>query len=166
MKAIDYTNSAVNLNNSPNLKERLDYLRSYKNTLQILQSQAESYIPAKAKEAIKVTSERIETLHQEILTLIETEGSYQDLQNGLYAIKQRKVSKSYDPAMFEASFPMFAPAVIIKAVDEKKLQGLIKGGLINEQDLKTLGVTTEKESFAYIIKADPLPVEPKTEATK
>ena len=71
---------------------------------------------------------------------------------GWYALKQRKVSKSYKPEPFEKAYPQFAPAVIIKAIDTSKLTGLIKGGLVNEAQLEADGVLVCTESFAYIIR--------------
>ena len=79
-------------------------------------------------------------------------GSYQDLDKGWYAVKQRKVSKSYNAEAFEKTYPQFAPAVIIKTVDTTKLNGLIKGGLLAEDDLVDVHIIKESESFAYIIK--------------
>jgi len=43
-------------------------------------------------------------------------------------------------------------ASAVKMVNEKALSGLIKGGLITEADLKTIGVIKESESYRYIIK--------------
>jgi len=39
-----------------------------------------------------------------------------------------------------------------KAVDVSKLQGLIRGGLITEDELKVKGILTEEQTFAFYIK--------------
>jgi hypothetical protein len=149
---IDYSNSAVNLINPELLGELLESLKYQEIELQELRDKANSYIPAETLSAIEQMNMAVNDSRALITKTIESLGSYQNLDLGFYAIKQRKVSKSYDPDVFKLAYPMFAPAVIIEAVDTVKLNGLVKGGLITEESLKTNGVITEKESFQFIIK--------------
>ncbi len=153
-KNIDYSNSAVNLNNIPLMGEFLENLREQEKELQELQEKANSYIPVDLLSCIEQNQLAINEYRNFITKQIEPFGSYQDLEQGLYAVKQRKVTKSYDAEAFEKKYPQYAPAIIVKSVDTTKLNGLIKGGLLNETDLKhpDIGVITEKEYYSYIIK--------------
>jgi hypothetical protein len=151
-KNIDYSNSAVRLVNPDAVKRGLEILRSSQDKLIEIQAQINEFIPA----ALTMEEERLKkeiSQETEILRgLIDAEGSYQDFDKGWYGVKQRKVSKTYNPGIFEINYPQFAPAIIIKAVDVTKLNGLIKGGLVSEDTLKRMSVIEEKESYSYIIK--------------
>ena len=153
-KKIDYSNSAVNLCYPANVRDTLAEIRSFKNTLIEVQAKINELIPAELSGQEAELQAKIENLTNEVKETIDIEGSFQDLTLGWYGIKQRKVSKSYNVEQFEHNYPLYAPAVIIKAVDTTKLNGLIKGGLITEDSLKDDGVITEKETFAYIVKVD------------
>ncbi len=83
--------------------------------------------------------------------MIDALGSYQDVENGHYALKQRKVSKWYDAKRFKANYPQY-PSAILETMNLPVLEGLIKGGLLTEQDLDTHQVIKREETFAYIIK--------------
>ena len=151
-KPTDYSASAVNLGNDFELGERLHGLASLGREMVVVNNAIESAIPKELKEKKADLESCIAQAITAIKTDIERLGSYQNLDRLWYAVKQRKVSKSYNPATFENLYPRYAPAVIVKAVDEKKLLGLIKGGLLTEGELKENQVLTETESFAYIIK--------------
>jgi hypothetical protein len=152
MTNIDYSKSAVNLSNSVVLSVELDQLQNLEQQGEAINNQISSLIPQALIDMQDQNTELIAKKHDEIKLLIETCGSYQNLEKGWYGIKQRKVSKSYNALEFEKNYPSFAPAVIIKAVNTTALNGLIKGGLITEDHLKGLGITEEKETFQYIIK--------------
>lgn len=155
---MDYSNSAVNLTNSTKLDIDLEVLDRYQKEKATIEESIQSLIPQDLKDTLLNTERCIDEITRIIKEGIESSGSYQNLEKGWYAVKQRKVSKSYDAFAFEERYPQFAPAIIIKAVDTAKLTGLIKGGLISEADLKKESpggfpaVITEKESFSYIIK--------------
>ncbi len=80
------------------------------------------------------------------------EGGYQDVDTGLYALRQKRVSYTYDPVYFRKEYPEYAPAVIKETVDTVKLGGLIKGGLLNMAALERDLVAVPSESFAFILK--------------
>ena len=152
MKNIDYSASAVKMVNPPEIKVLLGELQKLKADMLILNEQAEKLIPQDLKDRMSICSKYISEKEAGVKLAIDIFGSYQDLEQGQYAVKQRKVSKSYNAEKFEAIYPQYSPAVIIKAVDTTKLNGLLKGGLINDWELKEKGVLKETESFAYIIK--------------
>jgi hypothetical protein len=148
-KNTDYSASAVNLSNHANVKSQLDIYLKHLADVERLR------IALEALPEYKALEEAGKTLSSErklVELSIEANGSYQDLANGHYAVKQRSASKSYNPEAFKKAYPQFAPAVIIEAVDTAKLTGLIKGGLLAEDALKIEGIIHESESFTYIIK--------------
>lgn len=151
-KNTDYSASAVNLCNPPELQELLARLYEAQGNANEIKDRIDAAIPPELLKASEQVRDTISALNTEIRAVIEKYGSYQDVINGAYAIKQRKVSRTYNAQPFETNYPQFAPAVIIKAVDTTKLNGLIKGGLLTEEQLRQTGVLTETESYAYIIK--------------
>ncbi len=151
-KNTDYSGSAVNLVNPPELQDLLSRLHEAQGNANDIKARMDATIPPELIKANMQIQETIASLNTEIRTAIDKYGSYQDVVNGAYALKQRKITKSYNATAFETAYPQFAPAVIMKAVDVAKLNGLIKGGLITESALKTSSVMVESESYAYIIK--------------
>ena len=153
-KNIDYTLSAVNLTNPLEVELDLRAIKGLTGQLAELQAKMEALIPEDMKDLMTSLQTQLNAATQGTKTDIDTYGSFQNLDEGLYAIKQRKVSVSYDAARFKFLYPQYAPAIIIESVDTAKLKGLIKGGLIKEEDLKhpDVAVAKETESFAYIVK--------------
>lgn len=151
-KYTDYSSGAVNLTNHYDVKALLSRMQEIQNLKQDLADKIDALIPAEFKTTLANAEKEISDIQTEIRLAVDSLGSYQDLEHGWYAVKQRKVSKSYDASLFETSYPQYAPAVIIKAVDTTKLTGLIKGGLLDERELKAGNIIQEKESFAYVIK--------------
>ncbi len=151
-KNTDYSNSAVNLNNNDTVRDLIARYISATNNVITTQEIIDEHIPAQLRLELATFQKDVQALYSELTLAIDTHGSYQDLGRGAYGIKQRKVSKSYNPHLFEEYFPEFAPAIIIKAIDTVKLNGLIKGGLVSEDGLKRASILEEKESFAYVIR--------------
>ena len=150
----DYSASAVNLTNPPEVVSAMNEYISFVSYIANLKAQLEAY---PEWEELKKAEQRLADHNKYIKTLIDEFGSYQNVGKGEYALKQRRVSLSYDVSLFKDAFPQFAPAVIREIVDISKLNGLIKGGLINQDDLTKptpsgLKITTETESYAYIIR--------------
>lgn len=153
-KNTDYSNSAVNLTNPSALRELLEKYHLAQTRIQNVNDKIKAAVPQILFDELAVEQDFVGRVTDEMKRVIEAEGSYQDIELGQYALKQRKVSVSYDAARFEYLYPQYAPAIIVKAVDAAKLKGLIKGGLLNEEDLKhpEVGIAKETESFAYIIR--------------
>ena len=164
MKNTDYSASAVKLCNPESIGFLLAQYHAELAAIQTLNDEIQKLIPKELTDKIAEYQKSHSECEVELRKVIEEQGSYQDLEKGWYAVKQRKVSKSYNAEAFEKTYPQYAPAIIIKAVDTTKLNGLLKGGLITEQDLRkrmpafaedTVGndpIMHESESFAYIIK--------------
>jgi hypothetical protein len=151
-KNTDYSNSAVNLNNhEETIKAYRDWQLKNIQANMVQQAIDESVPPnliAAREEANKAAAESRAVLE----ACIKTNGGYQDVDNGFYALQQRKVSKSYDATKFGSWYPQFKDAVVIPSVNVKALEGLIKGGLIHMDDPAMNEIITKTESFVYIIK--------------
>jgi len=151
-KNTDYSASAVKMVNDLNLQIDLTAYHGLSAQIEGLKAKIDAVIPQEMKDQLSSWETQLNACTQAVKADIETYGSYQDLELGWYAVKQRAVSKSYDAKVFKDIYPQFSPAVIVETVNEKALSGLIKGGLITEADLKTIGVIKESESYRYIIK--------------
>lgn len=153
---MDYSNSAINLVNPATVGLLLEQYRRQQEMLAELRAKADACIPQEVKDSIaKVESEMNQTREVAEETIAE-DGSYQDLDKKLWGIQQRRVSLSYNALEFESHYPQFAPAVIVKAVDEAKVKGLLKGGLLDMKTLLSEEVAKEKESYRFIIEAAPV----------
>ena len=147
VKGTDYSKSAIDLTNS---NEVLNLLNEYGNALeaediaqQAVLETAESkafydalHTSKKAKEAVKVAIDRC--------------GSFQDVGKGLYALKQRKTSVSYDPVRVREFIPDAVAMAIIETVPNRKIDGLLKGKMITEEQASSCRIVAELAP-AYII---------------
>jgi len=147
-KKADYTKSADRLCNPPEILAKLQELRvanTERENLEVLLRDNENY------KMLRETQKSLFNLVEQIKEMIDAQGSYQDLDAGDYALKQRKTSVSYDPAKVKEFIRDYAGVVIELNVNKPKLEGLRKAGLVSQEDLDRCSDTTE--SFAYIIKA-------------
>jgi len=148
-KNIDYSASAVDLRNDPLLSAKLYELSAAQDLADEHKAALEQ---TDAFKVAQIYAGKVTEITAEIKGMIDTLGSFQDTTAGMYAVKQRKVSLSYDAQKFKDAYPEFVPAVIVEEVNVNVLAGLIKGWLITELDLKDKGVTQETESFVKIVK--------------
>jgi len=151
-KPADYSNSAENLSNPPEIGEKLKEL--HKTELRIVE--LEAWLGGECPEymELKETEQKVAELTAQIKDMIDAQGSYQDTDLGWYAVKYRRVSKSYEAEPFMKFYPQYVPAVIVNAVNSDALGGLIKGGLITEDELRKNGVLKEDIKFAYHVKVE------------
>lgn len=147
-KSPDYSNSAVNLINPPEIQTKLQELHSIQEKAKIWKDALEKM---EQYQALKTCEQEIADKIIEIRGMIDFLGSYQNPDIG-YAVKQRKLSISYDASSFESHYPELAPAVLVKSVNIKAIEGLLKGQLLDKARLEAEGVLKISESFAYVIK--------------
>lgn len=150
-KAPDYSNSAENLCNPLGVKELLDRLHQEQTILNTFNEELKTN-NAELFGQIEDCTKRIADLTANIKSAVEAQGSYQNIEAGDYAVKYRRVSKSYDAEHFQSAFPQFVPAVIVPTVNVDALKGLIKGGLITEDELKHNRVLIETTQHAFYIR--------------
>ncbi len=149
----DYSKSAIALKNPPEVLELLKtwaVLRDHHQKCIALASQT----PEAKREAGAFVE--VVLAHNELKEAIDQAGSYQDIDFGLYAIKQQRVSVSYDPAKVRTAMPDYA-AIIEEHVPVDKIKGLLKGKLITEAQAAECEVKITG-SPAYVIDVLP-PVE-------
>ena len=109
----DYTASAVQPTNAPEVKGLLDewlaankvYLEAYAEFEKVVDA-----LPEKVKEndASKLKFEARTNLE----VVIKEYGGYQDTELGLYALEQIRKSVSYDPGLVKELIPTFADKIL------------------------------------------------------
>lgn len=145
----DYTASAENLTNA---KEVLCLMDERAVVLKELQSLALSLRESEFGKLMTLNEGRLEVLTGEIKAEIVRLGGYQDIELGIYALKQKKVSLRYNAEPFIQAFPDYEKAVTVTEVNVEKIKGLVKGKLITEEELQRAHVITESATYSTIIK--------------
>ena len=145
----DYANSAVNLCNPPELKQALEQRQSFTSHISNLKALLEAYPEWGDLQRAEI---RLADQDQYIKDLIDQHGSYQDLENGYYAVKYIRKSKVYHTEPFKEHYQKYVPAVVVETINAKALEGLVRGGLIEEADLRMHKVLTEDIGYAYVVR--------------
>lgn len=145
----DYTSSAVNLCNPPEIERLLIDCHSTQTQIDDLDATLKVY---PEYEQMVELQQKLAGHRKAIEQAIEEYGSYQEIELGWYGLKQKAVTIKYEVGDFENAYPEYARAVIIKAIDAKKLDGLIKGGLLFMENLEAIGVIKKSESYRFIIR--------------
>ncbi len=109
--------------------------------------------------SINILNRDLAANETEIRNTVLADGGYQDVDAGLYALRQKRVSIEYNVKAFRRDYPQYAPAVIKEVVDPVAIAGLIKGKLIFLTDMLRPDidppVAKENVSFVFIIRAEP-----------
>ncbi len=150
-KNMDYSNSAERLTNPESVRLLLLTRLGLNSRVAELQRELEMQ-NHDLMASIKILTRDLAANEAEIRNTVLIEGGYQDVDAGLYALRQKRVSYTYDPVNFRKEYPEYAPAIIRETVDTAKLGGLIKGGLLNMAALERDLVAVPSESFAFILK--------------
>jgi len=169
-KNIDYTNSAENLCNPGEVMDLLVQLHAEEAIKVALEGQLKERCN-ELVDGITKSEEVIAQIQKKIKEAIDQFGSYQNIESGEYAVKYRRMSKSYHVEPFKLQYPKYVPAVVEETINIKALEGLVKGGLIKQDELlqplmvdglekiRRTGkckvcepVVTETASFAYFIR--------------
>ena len=145
----DFTASAVNLCNPPEIGKKLMELQDAQAKARTLDA---NLVAMPEYQELKAQEKLAADITAQIRGMVEAQGSYQDIDNGFYAVKQRRLTKQYNAELVESLYPEYAQAIIKKAVDTVKLNGLVKGGLVSEEALRRGLALTETETYAFIIK--------------
>ncbi len=147
----DYSKSALDLKNPLEVRDLLmAYLKAQAArdiatiTLDNLLEKLPEHI------ALIKTAKIMDTAYKVVKEAIDRCGSLQDIEEGLYALKQGRNSVTYSVAKVRDLIPDLAKAVITEEVDAKKFNGLVKGGLVTEAEVKAIEVN-KPLAPAYII---------------
>ena len=147
----DYTASAVNLTNDAVVGVALFKLQAKRHLNDELLEKIEESIPADLKEKRGALLLDIQAAEKEVRELIETCGSYQDVEHGSYALKQAKHTINYEADLVRDNLtPKAAAMVLYEAVNVPALKGLVTGHLIDQSVMDKCGIA--KISYAFIIK--------------
>ena len=129
------TYQAINQTNAPEVKEALASLHTYKTKLAEKTAALKALNPDMYAE-IELLENCVAEETANIKSLIQKYGSYQDAEAGEYALIYERKTPVYDAQAFKARYPQFTPAVIVEAVNPDALKGLIKGGLLKQEELE------------------------------
>ena len=147
----DYSASAVNLTNPQVLEVAMAAYRYELAKMADIEVQIKAAIPQALSDILDQQGRVLADMSKAIHGLIDQFGSYQNIELGIYAVKQRRESTSYTVEGCRKAIPQFAPAVIEEYVNDKKVEGLLKGGLITKEDVAYFAVKTPLVP-AYIIR--------------
>lgn len=143
----DYTESAVNLNNSPELKDMLLVLRQKRKDIEGLESVLHETAEWKLIEELEAA---FFELNDQIKKTIDRLGGFQSIDEGLYGLRQRRLSLSYIPKLVRTILPKLAEALIEEVVNKKVMDGMLKGGVVSQEQSEACAERTEV--LAYIIR--------------
>jgi cell fate (sporulation/competence/biofilm development) regulator YlbF (YheA/YmcA/DUF963 family) len=144
----NYESSAVNLCNPPEIGQKLMEYQDCQARTRTLEANLEA-IPE--FQELQACQRNLNDINAQIRSMIDAQGSYQDIENGFYAVKQRRESINYKPELVRQYAPLkVASFVIVESVDTKALDALVKAGQMTPETARQCGEV--KESFAYIIR--------------
>ena len=147
----DYTASAVNLVNPPEVLQLLSNYHSQSIEIENVKKQIEACVPHELADMLYQLEEYHTRTNTALRKAIDEHGSYQDIEQGLYAVKQAKHTVSYEPKLVRDNLESkLADMVIIEAVDKVKLSGLVKGSFITQEQADKCGIA--RIDYAYIVK--------------
>jgi hypothetical protein len=146
----DYSKTAVNLTNPPQVKELLDKLHGY----QALKENIEQEIPEELQKRLAEVGKLIVDTTAQVKSAIQQFGSYQDVELGHYGVYQEVNTPEYRADCFigKSIFKDFESVVIKPTINVDALRALIKGGLLTEDTLREQGVITDKKTFKFVIR--------------
>ncbi len=149
-KNMDYSASAVNLTNHESFKGMFVYLRKWQENKTRLESELKEK-NTELFDSIARCDKEIANSINDIRLTIDERGSYQDLEKGDYAVKQRVVAVSYSPEKcHEFLSPSLVAAVIVESVDKGTVEALVKAGRITDEQQEA--ISKKSESYRFIIK--------------
>lgn len=143
----DYSDSAENLTNKNEVLELLKRLQQ----MEEIQTRCKAALEeSELMKDYKANEQEISECKVQIKSAIDIYGSFQDVEKGFYAVKQRRRSFTYIVSRIKQAFPKFHDSLIEETVNVEALNGLIKGGLIQKEAADKCADFSD--TFGYIIK--------------
>lgn len=143
----DFSESAVNLTNSPELR---DMLVARRETITEVKVAEELLWETEQWQRFDIQQKLLGKLNDAIKETMSRLGGFQDIEQGLYALGQRRVTITYIPKLVRSILPKLAEALIEEVVNKKVMDGMLKGGVVTAAQAQTC--SEEKENLAPIIK--------------
>lgn len=141
----DYSQSAVNLCNPP---EVLELLKNYHSTQTVIDNLDAVLKAYPEYEQMIEQQQKLAELRKDIEKAIEQYGSYQEIQFGCYALKQRAITVCYlAEAVHKHLNPAMVAAVIVESVDKATVEALVKAGRISLEEQELISQKTEVYKF-------------------
>ena len=151
-KTSDYSATAINLCNPPEVRAKYDEWNQACALLKRAEDALAEATPELCK-AVDMAEDVIKKLRGELVVLIKEHGGYQDLERGEYAlIYAAKTSEYQVTENFKSQYPKLVPLCIEEAINVASLKGCITGKHITEAELSKLGVITYKTKEVPVIK--------------
>ena len=137
----DYTKSAK-INNNPDTIKAYQVFMEKNSALDKINTDIEALIPKEMTTAKAAAQEEVNATYMLLREAIKNKGGYQDVEAGKYALIVEAKHPEYDADRLIQLYPNESAMCIENAVNVKKLQGLIKGGLLIESELIINNVIT------------------------
>ena len=157
-EAPDYTASGVNLCNPDEVKEQIELLQGYQEQLRATREKISSLIPEELTKELDWFQWNVNDITKAIRLKVEEHGGYQDIKTETYALFQTRRTAEYHAQPFMERYEQAVPMVIENAINATALKGLIKGGMLSQDDLEEHGVIGYKETEAFILKIPDAPI--------
>lgn len=148
-KAKDFSASAVNLCNPPEIGSKLAELHDAQARADTLDANLKA-IPE--YEELQAQQKLVADITAQIKDMIDKQGSYQDLDNERYGVKYARASKIYHLEFFKKHFPKFVELCVEEVINVRALEAQVKGKLITEEELEAKSVLTKEISYAYFVR--------------
>jgi len=150
-KNTDYSASAINLTNPPQVMDLLAKIHRLGNDIEKIQLEIDDCIPQALLSKRDALQQELGDTDKSIRQAIDEFGSYQHVEYGEYALKQKRESIAYKPELVRQYAPSrVASFVLIESVDSKAFDAMVKTGQVTPEQARQCGEV--KETYAYIIK--------------
>jgi hypothetical protein len=150
-KNMDYSASAVNMCNPKIVSDFMATLQVLKQDYDMAVSARNAAIPATLQVRVLETEAAVNSMAETIKAAVEQYGSYQDLETGHYALKQKAITVNYLPVKCHEVLPAaMVAAVIVESVDKGTVEALVKAGRITPEQQEN--ISEKKESYRFIIR--------------
>ena len=144
----DYVKTILNQTNSDEVKSALHVF--YQLNLDLESAREKLQCRTEYQEFI-VLQEQIADQTKKIKETIDQYGSYMDVENGVYGLKHTMSKAEYHAQPMLDKFPKEANIAVEQMINVDALKGLIKGKILNQDELEAEGVITYKISERYLI---------------
>lgn len=143
----DYSDSAPDLTNAPEVKGLFDEWLEKDKAASALSVQLNIELKENPTQKALLEAEEVAgTAKASLEAAIVEFGGFQDVEQGLYALQQVRKLTTYDPNKIRKYIPEYADKILVQ-VDATRLKGLIKGGLVTQEQVAKCSEVKETKRF-------------------